>query len=60
MRIGNTPLQELLASSEILLRDLDDELAGSYDLTGHERQRLRRRRNAVNAACNALFRAVRA
>lgn len=52
--------KELLDRSENLLRDADDELAGSYDATGPQRAIMRRRRNAINAACNALHRAVRA
>ncbi len=51
---------ELLDQLEKLVRDCDDKLAGGYDLTPLQRQRERRRRNAVNAACNAMHRARRA
>ncbi len=51
---------EIQKQVEILVRDADDRLAGGYDLTPLERQTERRRRNAINAAANALFRAVRA
>ena len=52
--------EELLKEVEKLVRDADDHLAGGYDLTPEERRRARRRRNAINAAANALHRATRA
>lgn len=51
---------KLLTQAEFLLRDADDELAGAYDKTATERKVIRRRRNAINAACNALYRATKA
>lgn len=52
--------EELLKEAEKLVRDADDEVAGGYDMEPWRRQQARRRRNAINAACNALHRAVRA
>lgn len=53
-------INEQLNALESLLRDADDKLAGSYHMTTLQRKRLRRQRNAINAACNAMFRAKRA
>lgn len=53
-------IKEQLAALEKLLRDADDRLAGGYDMTTAQRARARRQRNAINAACNAMFRAARA
>lgn len=52
-------IKELLAQAEKLLRDADEDL-GTPNRTREQRESARRRRNALNAACNALWRAERA
>ncbi len=49
--------EELLALAERLLRDADIEVNTSIRGTAAT---VKRRRNAINAACNALHRATRA
>lgn len=49
--------EELLREAERLLRDADADVAASP--RGHRATRTRRR-NAINAACNALHRATKA
>jgi hypothetical protein len=50
-------IKEQLAALEKLLRDADDRLER---VAPSLRVRARRQRNAINAACNAMFRAARA
>lgn len=49
--------EELLRQCEKLLREADEEVARSTKTKGST---MLRRRNAINAACNALYRATRA
>jgi len=53
----HTRCEELLRQAEKLLRDADEDIGLAP--AGHFAAR-RRRRNAINAACNALHRAVKA
>lgn len=47
-------INEHLRQLEKLLRDADDAVSKS---TLHNRKRVTKQRNAINAACNALYRA---
>lgn len=47
--------EELLRQLEKVLREADEDVARA-----HTKTRAKRRRNAINAACNALHRAVTA
>jgi hypothetical protein len=51
--------EEMLRQCEKLLRDADVDL-GTGNTTREQKLTLHRRRNAINAACNALHRAVKA
>lgn len=49
-------LEEYYNKLEKLLRLADEDLEAAK---GQEKQQARKRRNAINAACNALYRARR-
>ncbi len=53
----NSRCRDALDTCEKMLRDADDALANAVPGT---KRTLTRRRNAINAACNALHRAVQA
>ena len=54
-------VNELLRQLEKLLREADEDVERAKRVhTPKGRQRSVRRRNAINAACNALFRASKA
>lgn len=52
--------EEMLRQCEKLLRDADSQLADGGDISPTMRAATKRRRNAINAACNALHRAIKA